>query len=229
MNRTGGFKGQGQICELCSGGICSLRGISFSYRFPFIREQEYVWAEILINPCSAADQSAAAPGLLSKGAAEFGHSPSLQARGQDCLYPPLSPLPSQKAEGSLAPGSTLQGTPQELSSPSPCQHPGGPIWDGAGWPRSIPRAGGAPTLRKKPQGRIFGVLGRCCLLRAPSGSSHLCLHIPQSRLGLLEARVEQRVRGAVRGRSSSVASFIDCFIAKGQRRAWRGGEEGGGV
>lgn len=117
----GGFEGQGQTCELWSVGVCSLRGISFSYRFPFIREQEYVWAEILINPRSAADQSAAAPGLLSKGAAEFGHNPSLQAGAQDCLHPfyPLLPYRRAGSRGSLAPGSTLQ----EHSSPFPCRVP----------------------------------------------------------------------------------------------------------
>lgn len=88
----GDLRGKGRLVSSgLGGGLCSLQGKSFSYRSPFIREQEYVWAEILINARSAADRSAAAPGLLSNGAAEFGHSPSLQ--GQDCLCPALPSLP----------------------------------------------------------------------------------------------------------------------------------------
>lgn len=149
----GGFEGQGQTCELWSVGVCSLRGISFSYRFPFIREQEYVWAEILINPRSAADQSAAAPGLLSKGAAEFGHNPSLQAGGQDCLHPPLPPPALREGRKPGKPGPRQHPTGTLLTLPLPgANAPGSPIWDGAGWPRSIPRAVGHPQAERSPRG-----------------------------------------------------------------------------
>lgn len=71
LTGVGGFKGRGKAWEpWCAGGCC-LRGISLSaIDLPLSESRNMYGAEILINPCSAADRSAAAQGLLSKVAGD---------------------------------------------------------------------------------------------------------------------------------------------------------------